>query len=426
MILRVRLACIVLAVIMLASSVLYGCNSPSTPNVTDPSGEITDYDRLTEGVTPMPVPERLADDTFYDSIKSFSSDLMMMSIHGTENVAVSPLALMNSLLLMSNGSSPMTADEILGIFSKKLPQTQFNEYMATYVTGLKQNSDFGLSSSFWINRKGISFSANESFLQINANYYLADGFAYDGSTINSTQIINNWLKNNSELYSLSLNSSQAPSASSITTLSGIYGEMKWTNPFTDSKKGVFRSPEGEKEVVYMASEETELIHLGNSSGFVKTLTNGCKVAAIIPNENVKLSAVIEFIDFVGISNILDYVHTVSPFTVLIPEFTYQKITDCADILSKCGLKRAFSAEQSGFGNISSNSTPLYISEIYIAVALSFGSEGVIAGGTPTISGSAVSETTEPLTADVFYNHPFIYIVYDQNNVPLFIGNVVLP
>ena len=142
--------------------------------------------------------------------------------------------------------------------------------------------------------------------------------------------------------------------------------------------------------------------------------------------SVKLSSVIEFIDFVGISYILDYAHTIAPFTVLIPEVTYQKITDCADVLSKCGLSRAFSAEQSGLSNISNNSTPLYISEIYSAVALSFGADGVIAGGTPTLSGASSAEASSPLDAYLLYDHPFIYIVYDENNVPLFIGNVVLP
>ncbi|MBE6610581.1 MAG: serpin family protein [Ruminococcaceae bacterium] len=424
--LRAKLACALLAVIILTSSVLYGCNSPSTPNVPEPDGETVGYNRLTEHVSPVPIPERLPDEVFYEAVKGFSSKIMMKSIHGTDNVALSPLALMNSLLLMSNGSSPMTADEIIGLFSKKITQTQFNEYMATYVTALKLESDFGLSSSFWINQRSTSFTPNPTFLQLNANYYLADGFSYDGAIYNSTQIINSWLKNNSELYSLSLGFSSVPNNSSITTLSGIHGKMDWETPFKSTQKGIFRSPEAEKEVVYMSSEETQLIHLGNSSGFVKSLTNGCKVAAIIPNENVKLSAVIEFIDLIGISNIIDYTHTVSPFTVLIPEFTYQKITDCTEILSKCGLSRAFSVEQSGFSSISETPVPLYISEIYSAVSLSFGESGMIAGGTPAASSVPSSAEETPLTADVLYNHPFVYIVYDQHNVPLFIGNVVNP
>ena len=202
--------------------------------------------------------------------------------------------------------------------------------------------------------------------------------------------------------------------------------MSWATPFTSFVKGNFKSPEGETEAIYMRSEETELIHLGNSSGFVKTLTNGFKVAAILPNENIKLSSVVEFIDFIGISNVLDYAHTVAPFSVLIPEFTYQKITDCAGVLSKCGLSRTFSADQSGFSGISENSLPLYISEVYSAVALSFGANGVIAGGTPVASGASSSAQAGQPDAYILYDHPFIYIVYDQNNIPLFIGNVVLP
>ena len=421
-----RTACIILSLVMIASCALCGCNTPQPPDISGPEDDINNYICLTDGIKAQPVPERVADDTFRDALKSFASDLMLTSIHGTENVAVSPLILMNSLLLMSNGAAPMTADEITGLFSKKITQSQFNEYMATYTASLKQSANFGISSSFWINQKGSVFTASESFLQLNANYYLADGFSYDGSSVNSAGIINHWITNDSGFQSLSIPVSQSSPSASITTVSGLYGQMQWNVPFTSTQKGVFKTPEGETDVTYMYSVETELINLGNAKGFVKTMTNGCKVAAIIPNEDVKLSSVVELIDFAGISSILNYAATVDGFTVRIPEFSYQKITDCVDILSKCGLDRALSAEKSGFGILSENSVPLYLSNIYSAVSISFGSQGVTVGAAPSGADGASSAEELPADATLSYDHPFIYVVYDPDGVPLFVGNVVQP
>ena len=93
--LRSRLTCILLALIILSSSVFYGCNSAEIPDEPITEEEIPQYTVLTKGITPHPVPERLADYAFYNAVKSFSSDLMLMSLHGTENVAISPLSIMN-------------------------------------------------------------------------------------------------------------------------------------------------------------------------------------------------------------------------------------------------------------------------------------------------------------------------------------------
>jgi serine protease inhibitor len=202
--------------------------------------------------------------------------------------------------------------------------------------------------------------------------------------------------------------------------------MQWVVPFTSTQKGIFKTPDGETDVTYMYSTESELINLGNAKGFVKTMTNGCKVAAIIPNEDVKLSSVVELIDFAGISSILNYAVKVDGFTVKIPEFSYQKISDCVDILSKCGLDRALSAEKSGFGNLSENSAPLYISNIYSAVSVSFGKSGVTVGGASSGADGTASADATTIEADLTYDHPFIYVVYDPDGVPLFIGNVVQP
>ena len=68
---------------------------------------------------------------------------------------------------------------------------------------------------------------------------------------------------------------------------------------------------------------------------------------------------------------------------------------------------------------------MFISEIYSAVSISFESNGVITGGMPKSAGSS-AEVADELKADLIYDHPFIYIVYDQNDLPIFIGNVVLP
>lgn len=415
-----------MSLIMVASCVLCGCNTPQTPDTSTTDDDVNNYISLTDGIKAQPVPERVADDAFRDSVKSFASDLMLTSIHGTENIAVSPLTLMNSLLLMSNGAAPMTADEIMGLFSKKITQSQFNEYMATYMASLKQNANCGISSSFWINQKSSAFTPAESFLQLNANYYLADGFSYDGASVNFAGIINHWITNNSGFKSLSIPVSPSSPGASIITVSGLYGEMQWVVPFTSTQKGIFKTPDGETDVTYMYSTESELINLGNAKGFVKTMTNGCKVAAIIPNEDVKLSSVVELIDFAGISSILNYAVNVDGFTVKIPEFSYQKISDCVDILSKCGLDRALSAEKSGFGNLSENSAPLYISNIYSAVSVSFGKSGVTVGGASSGADGTVSADATTIEADLTYDHPFIYVVYDPDGVPLFIGNVVQP
>ncbi len=420
----VKTVCLILATVLLSLSAL-GCGQQSGDENQGDQDLSEQYKCLTDGFAAKPIAERKADDEFRKALSDFASEMMMLSVHGTENIALSPTAIMNSLLLMANGASSAAQSEIVGLFSGKISASQFNEYMATYITALERENNCELSSSFWVNKGALNFTPNSSFLQLNASYYMADGYSFNGGNVDTTALINRWLTNESGLVDVYIPAESSVMVQSLATMSGFSGGMKWTSAFYAVKEGAFSAPDGEKTVNYMYSEDSVWLNLGAATGFVKELEGGFKAVALLPKEDVKLSAVLNLIDVMGISDILKYAVSDQKITVRIPEFSYKSVTDCTDLLTKCGLKRTVSSEYNSFEGLGAGEM-LYLSNVLNAVSINFGAEGVVSGSPAQAAGISGDEIVLPETVDLDYNRPFIYIVYDADGVPMYFGNVVRP
>jgi len=420
----VKTVSFILATVILSLSAL-GCQQQSGNENVGDQNLIEQYKCLTDGITAKPVAERKVDGDFRRALSDFASEMMMLSVHGTENIALSPTAIMSSLLLIANGASSAAQSEIVALFGGKISASQFNEYMATYLTMLERENNCALSSSFWVNKGESSFTPKSSFLQLNANYYMADGYCFNGANVDTTALINKWLTNESGLIDVYIPSESPVMVQSLATVSGFSGGMKWKSSFYAVKEGTFYTPYGEKAVNYMYSEESVLINLGTATGFVKELEGGLKVVALLPKEDVKLSVVLTMIDVMGISDILKYAVPDQSVTVRIPEFSYRAVTDCTDLLKKCGLKRTVSSEYNSFDGLGTGAS-LYLSNVLNAVSISFGAEGIVSGSPAQAAGTSDGEIVLPETVDLDYNRPFIYIVYDADGVPMYFGNVVRP
>ena len=134
---------LLLAAVLLASSVL-GCQQQDIEEGQGDQNISEMYVCLTENIAARPVAERKADEEFVKALCDFSSELIQLSVHGTENIALSPTAIASSLLLMANGATSAAQSEIVGLFGGKISTSRFNEYMATYMTALRQENNCAL------------------------------------------------------------------------------------------------------------------------------------------------------------------------------------------------------------------------------------------------------------------------------------------
>lgn len=409
-------------VILSLSLLLSSCTSSGEVYGSDSQNKTNQfaYYSVTDGVKASPIPQKDADALYLNAINTFTSRVMLSSLLGTENTCISPVGVMTSLLLISNAASDAALTEILDVFGNRIDKKAFNEYHATALNELK-NLGTPILSAFAINNPNEKIMLTSSFLKTNADYYLAKGYAFNQTSAQVSSVLSLWLSEN--YASAGFKSSDIPSISgnSLTLINGISGDFKWKEPFAGKKTDVFSTtPTETSQTEYFYSVESSLITLYNAKGFVKEMTNGAKMAFILPNEGVKLSDVIKTVAFDSISDVLSKTVSDKRVLVTVPSFSCTGIYDQSSPLKKCDLDRAFSPELSPFTELCENKTPMYISSILGVSTIDLENLGTVNTETAVNYG----DLTADITLD--FSRPFIYVLYSANGMPLLIGNMVRP
>ena len=213
----------------------------------------------------------------------------------------------------------------------------------------------------------------------------------------------------------------------------VYFDAKWENPYRRSTTTDFTNKDGvKKEVEGLYAGSNNYYELDNALAFKKPYAGKYQFVGILPDEGIDIDDYIAGIDPEKLSKQLrtpgDMENTI--VSTMIPEFEYDYNCTLNDTLKQMGMKSAFDGELADFSKINDLSVegagPLYISSVIQKTNIKLTKEGTKAAAATAVimtMGSAGPGQNPPRYIDIYLERPFVYMIIDENDVPLFIGAV---
>lgn len=376
------------------------------------------------------------DEKFAGAEMNFGVDLLKKCYEnkkdGVKNLLISPLSVSAALSMTANGADGETLGEMEKVLGNGLSLDEMNEYMAYYISQLpdEEKEKIYLADSIWF-KDDPTLKVYDEFLETNKKYYNAEIYksAFEPDTI--VKDVNSWVNRNTQGMIPTLITKENIKANTMMMLiNTLYFEAEWWSPYLSTTDGTFTDLDGNKlPIKKMDSMERQYFDLGNADAFKKPYKNGdYSFVGILPHKDVDFNEYISNLDGAALAEGLKECEdpdTVDLY-VMIPKFKYNYSESLKDILSDLGMKTAFDENKADFSKINDLSVedalPLYIDDVLHKTKIEVTEKGTkAAAATAVVMGAGAAAPIEKKKVYIYLDRPFVYMIVDKNNVPLFIG-----
>ena len=378
---------------------------------------------LTEGIKAKPVSGKAADDAFKNSSADFAIRLFQKTRDDSKNSLISPLSVMLALSMTANGAKGETLAQMEALLGGDIPMETLNEYLYSYINALpsEKTAKLNVANSIWFRDNG--FTAENTFLQKNADYYGAAAYKspFDEKTLRD---INNWVKKNTDGMIEKIIDDLDPDAV-MYLINTVLFDAEWENIYKkdEIRDGTFTALDSTKRTVSMMySEEHSYLDDSKATGFIKPYKNGYSFVALLPNGDISLS------DYVASMTGKSFVDTIKnakdiPVETAIPKFSYDYDIEMSGALKALGMTLPFDSTKADFSALgSSDSGNIFISRVLHKAYIAVDEKGTKAGAATAADIKATSDTGGLYS--VTLDRPFVYAVIDDAyGLPVFIGAV---
>ena len=378
---------------------------------------------LTEGIKAKPVSGRAADDAFKNSSADFAIRLFQKTRDDSKNSLISPLSVMLALSMTANGAKGETLAQTESLLGGDIPMETLNEYLYSYINALpsEKTAKLNVANSIWFRDNG--FTAENTFLQKNADYYGAAVYksAFDVKTLRD---INNWVKKNTDGMIEKIIDDIDPDAV-MYLINTVLFDAEWENIYKkdEVRDGTFTALDGTKRTASMMySAEHLYLDDGKVIGFIKPYKNGYSFVALLPNGDISLS------DYVASMTGKSFVDTIKnakdiPVETAIPKFSYNYDIEMSGALKALGMTLPFDSTKADFSALgSSDSGNIFISRVLHKAYIAVDEKGTKAGAATAADIKVTSDIGGVYS--VTLDRPFVYAVIDDAyGLPVFIGAV---
>ena len=401
--------------VLLTGTFLSSCGMPGTPQPLD----------LSAGISPRPVTAALAAEDAPVRVMDFALRLFRACAEDGTNTLISPLSVLTALSMTANGADGNTLVQMENVLGMNIDA--LNNYLYAYFKGLPTQSQNRLApaNSVWF-KDTDTFTVNEDFLQINADYYGADLYSapFDDATCNQ---INNWVKDKTDGMIRNI-IDEIPEEAVMYLINALAFDAEWQTIYHEDqiRDGVFTTEDGtvlDAEMMY--SEESLYLEDTVASGFIKYYKDrDYAFAALLPKEGVTVSEYIETLDAEKLYALLCAPQSCT-VNAAMPKFGYESDIEMSELLESMGMTDAFgaAADFSKLGHCEDGY--ICINRVLHKTKITVDEKGTKAGAATAVE--MVNETAcVPMAIkDVCLDRPFVYLLFDcESHIPFFIGTVM--
>ena len=351
------------------------------------------------------------------ALLSFCADLARQTLNDQENLVLSPVSALYALGMCASGAKQNTLAQLEAAFGLNIQTLNF--YLHAYGRQLTAgtNGQVNLANSIWMNNAN-RFTVPQDYLQALVSHYDAQAFygAFDQAMC---EAINAWISRNTDGMIPSM-LDEIDRLAAIYLINTLSLKLEWSEPYMTPVQRPFYPASGEAQQCDMLyGEETCYLKDENTTGFMKPFENGFAFVALLPDENVPISAYLASLTGEKLAGLLDHPNRECTVFTQLPEFETDSSFELIDPLEALGIRDLFiqgAANLSGMG-----SDQLYVTRVLQKAHLKLDRNGTEAAAATVL----IEEDAAIPFDDIYYvqlNRPFIYMIVDQNaKLPLFIG-----
>ena len=339
----------------------------------------------------------------------------------SENRVYSPISLYAALAMLTEVTDGSTKQQVMDLLAADDTATLRQQIKDLWI-GVYTDDD-----------QSVCRLANGAFLRENAevkqeavdtlaDWHFASTYRVPMGTEEADEAIAGWLNQNTGgLLSQETREIQTEVDNLLRLYNTIYYKSSWRDAFESSRtrEDVFTAANG-------AKQKTEFMHRTESGSYQKgdgytaaprSLNYG-RMVFVLPDEGVTPESLLQrqgfLAELTGDYNVAELVWSV-------PKFDVKSSTGLNEVLRSLGVTDAFDGTKADFTPLTDNGA--VVDSVMQAARVKIDEDGVEAAAYTEIvvDDSAMMEI--PPTVEMELDRPFLFVIFDYNNIPLFVGTV---
>ena len=339
----------------------------------------------------------------------------------SENRVYSPISLYAALAMLTEVTDGDTRQQVMDLLAADDAETLRQQIKDLWI-GVYTDDD-----------QSVCRLANGAFLRENADvkqeavdalvdWYYASTYRVPMGTEEADKAIAGWLNQNTGgLLSEETGNIRTDGNDLLRLYNTIYYKSGWQDAFKSSqtKQDTFTAADGAAQTVdFMHRTESGGYRKGDGYTAAPRSLNYGRMVFVLPDEGVTPESLLQRQGFLaGLTG--DY--SAAELVWSVPKFDVKSSTELNGVLQALGVTDAFDMAEADFTPLTDNGA--FLSSAMQAARVKIDEEGVEAAAYTEIvcADSAMMEV--PPTVEMDLDRPFLFVIFDNSNVPLFVGTV---
>lgn len=339
----------------------------------------------------------------------------------SENRVYSPISLYAALAMLTEVTDGDTRQQVMDLLAADDAETLRQQIKDLWI-GVYTDDD-----------QSVCRLANGAFLRENADvkqeavdaltdWYYASTYRVPMGTEEADKAIAGWLNQNTGgLLSEETGNIRTDGNDLLRLYNTIYYKSGWQDAFKSSqtKQDTFTAADGAAQTVdFMHRTESGSYRKGDGYTAASRSLNYGRMVFVLPDEGVTPESLLQrqglLTELTGDYNAAELVWSV-------PKFDVKSSTELNGVLQALGVTDAFDMAEADFTPLTDNGA--FLSSAMQAARVKIDEEGVEAAAYTELvcADSAMMEV--PPTVEMDLDRPFLFVIFDNSNVPLFVGTV---
>lgn len=404
---------ILLFVLVVLACGFVSCKTTNKTRKTLKLKENANFIRVNKVVYPQSkTSNEVNDQNFITILNKFTNTTTKEIFKSNKNEIYSPMSLYFALAMLyeaCDGESALELENLLSINYKTLLRSELKKvYTNNYYNNELGTSEIAIS--IWVNKM---YEVKKDYAKILEENYFVDAFrtAFDDDSLEQ---ICNWVNYHTyDLLNMKPEQLLLDEATAFALINTVYFENRWKKEMRkeDIYKELF---DNKKMVTYL--KHTVLSSYYENEMYLEAFdnySNGCKVRYMLPNLGYTVD------DLLNSDIFLKKVfYNSADVIVSVPKFEVSSELNIAKTLQALGVTNIFDPFKATISALYGENT--FVSSIRQNAKVIFDENGTKAAAV-TIIGAEATATPIKRKIELTLNRPFLYVIYDANSLPLFVG-----